>query len=310
MRKIVHFILLFGALSGLVFANEPAKAPPRPMARQLTFAEFDQEIQRLGSAVANLKSDSKGIVPLHDSIPDKYIVIGNNTSFTINNTVLKKAIGEYQIAYPKRKADLLNAMQSAIAQMREGLVVYSQPSDHALERKRLAEVLARREFRRVSGPTKLQQIWAKVELWIERLLMKIFGKIPSPAHGSDIVTWILICIATVLLAVWLMRIGRNLEREQVTERVLFAPSEKHWSAWLADAKAAAAGGNWRDAIHLAYWAGISRLEEGGAWVPDRARTPREYLKIISVRDPNRSALSALTRKFEVVWYGEFPVQAT
>jgi hypothetical protein len=148
-----------------------------------------------------------------------------------------------------------------------------------------------------------------VELWIERLLMKIFGKIPSPAHGSDIVTWILICIATVLLAVWLMRIGRNLEREQVTERVLFAPSEKHWSAWLADAKAAAAGGNWRDAIHLAYWAGISKLEDSGAWIPDRARTPREYLKIMTARDPNRPALSALTRKFEVVWYGNKPAAA-
>ncbi len=57
-------------------------------------------------------------------------------------------------------------------------------------------------------------------------------------------------------------------------------------------------------IHLAYWAGISSLESGGAWKPNRARTPREYLRMVGTRSPHHRPLSALTRKFEVVWYGE------
>jgi hypothetical protein len=60
---------------------------------------------------------------------------------------------------------------------------------------------------------------------------------------------------------------------------------------------------WRRAIHLAYWAGISFLEENGAWKPDRARTPREYLRIMGARKPQYPVLAALTKKFEVVWYG-------
>ncbi len=309
MRTIASIILFLSVLNGLVLGQQPAKLAPVATARQMTFAEFDQEIQRLESGVANLKSDPKSAAILHESVPDKYIVVGNNTSFTISNTVLKKSIGEFVIAYPQRKANLLNAMQSAIAQMREGLSLYQHPSSYATEHNALAAVLSRREFRHVSGPGILEVWMERFKLWLARWLSKFFGDIPTPAHGSQLITWILIGIATVLLALWLMRMGRRIEHEQAQERVLFAPSEKHWSAWLSEARSAAAAGNWRDAIHLAYWAGISNLEESGAWAPDRARTPREYLKIISPRDPKRSALSALTRRFEVVWYGDFPAGA-
>jgi hypothetical protein len=62
--------------------------------------------------------------------------------------------------------------------------------------------------------------------------------------------------------------------------------------------------DWRNAIHLAYWAGISFLESGGAWKPNRARTPREYLRLMGSRKPEYPSLAALTRKFELVWYGD------
>ena len=49
---------------------------------------------------------------------------------------------------------------------------------------------------------------------------------------------------------------------------------------------------------------ISSLESGGAWKPNRARTPREYLRLMGSRNPHHSPLKVLTRKFEFVWYGE------
>ena len=88
------------------------------------------------------------------------------------------------------------------------------------------------------------------------------------------------------------------------EIIPFAPSARSWRSWLAEAREAADRQNWRNAIHLAYWAGISFLESGGAWKPNRARTPREYLRLLSSRNPKHPALSALTRKFELVWYGD------
>jgi hypothetical protein len=73
---------------------------------------------------------------------------------------------------------------------------------------------------------------------------------------------------------------------------------------MAEARAAAAKGEWRDAIHLAYWAGISFLERQGHWKPDRARTPREYLRLLSSASEHRDTLTGLTRIFEVTWYAK------
>jgi hypothetical protein len=40
------------------------------------------------------------------------------------------------------------------------------------------------------------------------------------------------------------------------------------------------------------------------WPPDRARTPREYLRLLPWSSGYQPALTALTRDFEVVWYGK------
>jgi len=85
-----------------------------------------------------------------------------------------------------------------------------------------------------------------------------------------------------------------------------AASARDWQLWLADARAADGQGAWRDAIHLLYWASISRLESGGLWPADRARTPREYLALLSSESAQRPALATLTRSFERAWYAGRP----
>jgi hypothetical protein len=80
-------------------------------------------------------------------------------------------------------------------------------------------------------------------------------------------------------------------------------SAKEWPIWMSEARAAASRGEWRDAIHLAYWGGISFLEAGGAWRPDLARTPREYLRLLPATSAQHPTLHALTVRLEGVWYG-------
>ena len=65
----------------------------------------------------------------------------------------------------------------------------------------------------------------------------------------------------------------------------------------------AAIGLWREAIHFVYWASIARLESKRIWPADRARTPREYLRLMAGSDPRKQSLTALTRSFERTWYG-------
>ena len=74
---------------------------------------------------------------------------------------------------------------------------------------------------------------------------------------------------------------------------------------------AAGRGDYRGAIHCAYWAGIARLQDLGALAPDRAKTPREYLgalgKSKTVQPESfatrEQALSLLTVRLEKIWYG-------
>jgi hypothetical protein len=113
----------------------------------------------------------------------------------------------------------------------------------------------------------------------------------------------LIGLAVVMLAWWMYRIVRT---GAARETILAGPppvSSKGWAVWLAEARAAANGGRWRDAIHLSYWCGIAFLEGQGVWRPDRARTPREYLRLLPSSSEHRPTLDALTRAFERVWYG-------
>jgi hypothetical protein len=116
----------------------------------------------------------------------------------------------------------------------------------------------------------------------------------------------LLLAAFCTLLVWLIvRLERNARVRLVPdiETSPDAPSAREWQVWLKDAQAAAAGGQWREAIHSVYWASIARLESGRLWPADRARTPREYLALLRGTDPRKPKLTALTRSFEHTWYG-------
>src|SRR6202030_212073 len=86
-----------------------------------------------------------------------------------------------------------------------------------------------------------------------------------------------------------------------------------WQEWIHAAREAAARGDFREAVHSAYWAGISRLEETGVLPRDRTKTPREYLQLIDARplaaeldshaaQDYKKPLAALTSRLERIWY--------
>ena len=80
--------------------------------------------------------------------------------------------------------------------------------------------------------------------------------------------------------------------------------------YLDAARAASADGHWRDAIHLAYWCGISFLEAQQAWRPDASRTPREYTRAFAETGPRADALAQFTSLLERVWYAGDAADAT
>ena len=144
--------------------------------------------------------------------------------------------------------------------------------------------------------------------WLFSMLEKVFGSSVTPVVGR-VLAWGIVAFVFVMVGFWVYRTVKSGVRVESISPGLAPVSARGWSAWLADARASADEGRWREAIHFAYWAGVSRLEEEGLWRPDRARTPREYLKLLPVSSRQQPVLRELTSQFELVWYAGRPAGA-
>jgi hypothetical protein len=112
-----------------------------------------------------------------------------------------------------------------------------------------------------------------------------------------------VALALVVLALVTYRFIRRTGDADISLSPRAAVFHKDWPRWLADAHDAAAHAQWREAVHFTYWCAVAFLEARGAWRPDRARTPREYLRLLASSSPDRDQFGALTRDFERIWYG-------
>lgn len=181
------------------------------------------------------------------------------------------------------------------------------PPDHARERAVMREVLAGAEFRGLQEQTMKDSVLEKFARWLNHLFASAAALKARSAWIGRVIVWGFIVAVCVALIYGLLRLERRwrvrLTPDNDEFRASGAPSARDWQLCLEDARRAAASRQWREAIHFLYWAAISRLESRRLWPADRARTPREYLALVSPEDPRRSGLSQLTRTFERFWYG-------
>lgn len=173
-------------------------------------------------------------------------------------------------------------------------------------RQKLDAILNRYEFRGMGGPSRLDAARDRLIMWLGELLHRLFGRIGSSRRASQTLMWTLAIALAALLMAGLLR--AFLRRPVESSLDLKGPVRgAHGSRdWAREALEASARGDYRDAIRLAYWAGVYRLAELGFWQVDRTRTHREYLSLLAEPAPDdarHSALVAVTSKFERVWYG-------
>ena len=173
------------------------------------------------------------------------------------------------------------------------------------ERKSLNAILARKEYQGVSNTSARDRFLEWLANWLDSALARLaqFGsRSPWLAFALRALLLGAICLGLVWALIRIERRSRiKLSPEPLT--IAGAPSAREWQLWLADAHAMAEQSLWREAIHFLYWAAIARLESRGIWPADRARTPREYLRLLPAADPRLGNLAALTRSFERTWYG-------
>jgi hypothetical protein len=205
-------------------------------------------------------------------------------------------------------SQLLEAAKARLAQdlaQIDGKPVTLDP--HPGERAGLRKILAGRDFANLEDPTPKDSFKEKLGNWLNRF----FSFLGSATEGAS---WIGLAVRTgfiVLVSVGLVWGLLQLERRwrvRLTPELSGMPapgaaSARDWQLWLNDARSSASAGEWREAIHFAYWAAISRLESKRLWPADRARTPREYLALVGADDARKPGLASLTGSFERTWYG-------
>jgi hypothetical protein len=223
----------------------------------------------------------------------------------VNFKSLKDDLAAFSQANQEKRAALLGKIQNYVQALNAAADASQKPgADLSSARGKLEQILSRGEFNKVKGPSAKDAFLSKIYRWLGRMLSKLAFRGGSRFDWMQLFIYLLVGAAVCLLLIWTIRRLRRPPEELTRREIIpFSPSARGWRTWLAEARALAQQQDWRNAIHLAYWAGISYLEEHGAWKPNRARTPREYLRLVGTRAAQYPTLAALTRKLELVWYG-------
>jgi hypothetical protein len=140
--------------------------------------------------------------------------------------------------------------------------------------------------------------------------MRLFGGIGRHPIGGAILFWFIMVAGVGAIALWMFRFFASRDRLDSLPPSQSVHASRTWQEWIRASREAAHRGDFREAVHSAYWAGIVRLEDTGAVPRDRTKTPREYLRLVTdplagelPSDPSpREPLAALTSRFERTWY--------
>jgi Domain of unknown function (DUF4129) len=174
-------------------------------------------------------------------------------------------------------------------------------------RARLNAILQSGDYPQAKQPSLLERIWNAFVRW---LLNAVLSAMPSGSSTSllYLLEFAVIAFPCGLLIWWFVRRLRVQQLDLPQDGVLHpsTPSAQDWQQWLAQGETLGGEGRWREAIHHVYWGAISCLESRRFWPADRARTPREYLRLLDRNSEVHGDLFALTKSFEHTWYGETP----
>jgi Domain of unknown function (DUF4129) len=290
-------------LLGCLFSSR-ARAANAPM----SLPAYEVELDRWSALVDRAYLQPGEIPQMLETLPSSWPVEANGTEFDVSTGWLADGLEQMQAKAgeaPAIRRRLTIRLRSLRAEA-EGLASAGSPEPLGPARAQLGRIFREREFRD-SGPTwsEYARQWAVERA--EKMFSWILARLHLRAPEGDALSWavaLLAFFAFLALARWsLGRLRRRAEPEP-------APAGRENAAesldWLADALEAAGRGDYRRAVHSAYWAAIARLEVLKVFPQDRSRTPRETLRQVPADDARLAPLARLTDSFERVWYGLRP----
>jgi hypothetical protein len=287
-------------------AQKPDQSATNPVSQGASTPELDlQSYQRELARISDASKNGTEIAETRKSLPDAWKVRAGEQVYSVSTKEIREGLQEAG-RDPKKVAALqvrLKAMQRQAAEL-------SSPSSSlSLEQanENLQKILKRGEFQE-AGPSAWDFMRARISRWLAKHLFKLFGALQISKKTGNAIGWGVLFLAVMALfyAVyrWLANTSGRVELRAEVE-----PSTSDARHWVQEALAAADRGDFREAIHCAYWASVAHLEDIRILPRDRARTPRESLRLLEQHPKEQGILRAITRSFELIWYGYRPVSA-
>lgn len=312
-----HFSLIAILLALLfAFAERVPAAGATPESSPLstyTAASFAQELERLKSDLDRAGKSTETLRVYREDLPKTWSVEDAGRRFEVPATPLSSRLNLAEKRPERREQELKAAREYLNALTAEVSSFSGQPTptpDSALSK--LDSILARPEYTHV----RRQRSWyEELRDRINEILLRALGRLFRGVGGQTtlgyVLLWIGIAAAVVLIAYWVFRNWFRSARAAELELIGAAVPSRSWQEWVFASRDAAARSDYRMAVHCAYWAGVTRLQDLGALSADRAKTPREYLRALSQSQQvfvenaavRREALARMTSRLEQTWYG-------
>ena len=293
------------ALCLLAGACSLRAAPIAPQPRSP--AEYRDRLKSLEGLVAGCRQHTDSAHCSADSVgPDDIVAVpGQKTPRRISYDWLRallEPIGNRTISSGDAAPMLIAA--TARLQLEESEAPEAPAMSYVAERKALTTILHRKEFRRADRSL-TQRVLEAVAIWLNRRLSRLVEYSAHRRWLALLLEWGVVALACLGLGYWCVRQARRARGFEATERarVEDTPAMRNWERLRQDAEHAAGQQRWRDAVRSYYWATIARFESRGLWPADRARTPREYLRLVLPGNARHDDLRRLTQCFETCWYG-------
>lgn len=280
----------------------PAQAQAAPASATISLEAYISSLNKLIEALA--RGGAAELAEVRASLPQMWRVQHRGQTVDVSLVWLGQLLNTMQTR-PKEPEVLIRSGRRRLELMRDEAQRWldSAPGGAAAARDKLDAILARAEFGKVRGPTWMDRIRAWIASQIGRFFDWLARRIGGFSITGGVILWSVIALLLILVTLWAYRFMQRRWREPGLNLKNVAPEKLSWRRWAQRALAAAAAGDYRAAVHHAYWAFIYRMEDNGAWQMDRARTHREYLRLLPAQHEQRSNLASMTRRFESVWYG-------
>jgi Domain of unknown function (DUF4129) len=302
------FVLPFTAAR----AQDPGGATRAEHNDSLTPAQFATELRQINARLDSKNISSEQIASARASIPNSWEIDSAGSHYSVSS---RQLVSMLRIAQNNSalRAEQLVAARAWLSDLSQQVEQYSdsQAGEDATSRVKAKAILARRQFAGVGTSDPRAALQRKINEWLQSFFAWLFGGIGRHPIATETFFWLIVGGIVAWLSMMLFRFWMRGAKLESIEKISTVAFHRPWQEWIRAAREAAARGDFREAVHSTYWAGISRLETLGALEPDLARTPRESLRVlddlgtegIHATTQQRESLAALTVCLERVWYG-------